>query len=176
MFDKLIDLIIQFIDLFRFWTILTDWEQGIILRLGKFHRMAKQGWNFRIPSNIDICYYTSSNMMTRVVGPQSLTTKDGKSLIISVVITEQVEDVKKFLMTATHGRSIIEDSTFGAVATVIHDKTWQELQDMDLARTLEITVRRQAKKYGVDILQLQLVDFTLSKSFRLMQTHTEGTE
>lgn len=176
MFDKLVDLIVQFIELFKFWVIITDWEQGIIMRWGKFHRMAHSGWHWRLPFNLETTYYTNVNMLTRIVGPQSLTTKDGRSLIISVVITEQVEDAKKFLISTTHGRSIIEDSTYGAVATVIHDKTWQELQDMDLARTLEITVRRQAKKYGVDIIQLQLVDFTLSKSFRLMQTHTEGAE
>jgi regulator of protease activity HflC (stomatin/prohibitin superfamily) len=176
MFDKLVDLLIQFLGLFRFWTIIKDWEMGIMLRLGRFHRMADPGFHWRWPFNIEECYYAPVNMMTRIVGPQSLTTKDGVSLIISVVITEQIEDVKKFLVTANHGRSIVEDCTYGAVATVVHDKTWRELEEMDLARTLEITVRRQAKKYGVDIVQLQLVDFTRSKSFRLMQSHVEGTE
>lgn len=175
MFDKLVDLIINFIGLFRFWSIIRDFEGGIILRLGKFHRMAKPGWNWRWPFDVEECFYSNINMMTRVVGPQSLTTKDDKSLIVSVVITEKVEDVKKFLIECTHGHSIIEDATYGAVATLIHNSTWDELMGIDLAHQLEITVRRQAKKYGVDIIQLQLVDFTKSKSLRLMQSHTEGS-
>jgi regulator of protease activity HflC (stomatin/prohibitin superfamily) len=176
MFDKLVDLLVQFIHLFKFWVILTEWEEGFILRWGKFNRMVGPGFHWRLPFNIDNTYYASNNMMTRIVGPQSLTTKDDVSLIVSVVITERVEDVKKFIMECTHGRSIIEDSTYGAVATIIHDRTWNELREIDLARQLEITVRRQAKKYGVDIIQLQLVDFTKSKSLRLMQSHTEGSE
>lgn len=176
MFDKLVDLIVQFIGLFRFWVIITEWEHGIILRFGKFHRMAGPGFHWRLPFDMESTYYASVNMMTRIVGPQSLTTKDDVSLIVSVVITEQIEDVKKYLLLCTHGRSIVEDSTYGAVATFIHERTWPELQGTDIAHALEIIVRRQAKKYGVDIIQLQLVDFTKSKSLRLMQSHTEGSE
>ena len=176
MFDKLVDVLVQFINLFKFWVIITDWEMGIILRWGKFNRMAPPGFHWRLPFDIENTYYASINMMTRIVGPQSLTTRDDVSVIISVVITEQIEDVKKFLMLCTHGRSIIEDATYGAVATFVHERTWDELRGVDIAHQLEIIVRRQARRYGVDIIQLQLADFTKSKSLRLMQSHTEGTE
>lgn len=175
MFDKLVDFLLNFIGLFKFWTVIRDFEGGIILRLGKFHRMARPGWNWKYPFDVEECFYAHVNMITRIVGPQSLTTKDDISLIVSVVITEKIEDIKKFLLDCTNGHSIIEDATYGAVATIIHNSTWEELVTSDIARQLEITVRRQAKKYGVEIIQLQLVDFTKSKSLRLMQSHTEGS-
>jgi regulator of protease activity HflC (stomatin/prohibitin superfamily) len=175
MFDKLIDLIIQFIELFRFWCVILQYEGGIILRLGKFHRMLTPGFHWMWPFNIEMMHYTDVNMYTRIVGPQSLTTQDDKSLIVSVVITMQVEDVKKFILDCVHGHSVVEDATYGAVATLIHSLTWDQIMQADVARQLEIIVRRQAKKYGVNILQLQLVDLSRSKSLRLMQPYVEAT-
>ena len=95
MFDKLVDVLLQFINLFKLWVIITDWEMGIIMRLGKFNRMAPPGFHWRLPFGIENTYYSNTNMMTRIVGPQSLTTRDDVSVIISVVITEQIEDVKR---------------------------------------------------------------------------------
>lgn len=174
MFDKLVDLIINFISLFKFFRVVRDFEGGIILRLGRFHRMATPGFHWVWPFNVEELFYANTNMLTRVVGPQSLTTRDDTSVVISVVITEKIEDVKKFLIDVTNGHSVIEDATFGAVATLIHNLTWDELRAGDIAHQLEISVRRQARKYGVDIIQLQLVDFTKTKSLRLMQAHVEG--
>lgn len=176
MFDKLVDLIINFIHLFQFWTVIREFEGGIILRLGKFHRLTGPGFHWRWPFNIEECFYAHTNMLTRIVGPQSLTTRDDVSIIVSVVITERIEDIKKFLLECTHGHSVIEDATYGAVATVVHSLTWIELVNNDVAHQLEILVRRQARKYGVEIIQLQLVDLTKSKSLRLMQSHTEGVD
>jgi ACT domain-containing protein len=50
----------------------------------------------------------------------------------------------------------------------VMDHTWDELVAMDLADELAKIVRRQAKKLGVDIIQVQVTDFTRSLSFRLI--------
>jgi regulator of protease activity HflC (stomatin/prohibitin superfamily) len=176
MFDKLVDLIVQFIELFRFWCVLLEYEGGVMFRLGRFHRMLPPGFHWMFPFNIETMNYTDTNMYTRVVGPQSLTTRDDVSLIVTVVITAQVEDVKKFIIDCVHGHSIIEDATYGAVATLLHSMSWPQIMESDIARALEIIVRRQAKKYGVNILQLQLVDLTRSKSLRLMQPYQEAKD
>lgn len=176
MFDKLVDLIVQFIELFRFWCVMFDFESGVMFRLGRFHRMLNPGFHWMFPFNIESIRYTDINMYTRVIGPQSLTTRDDVGLIVTVVITAQVEDVKKFVIDCVHGHAVIEDATYGAVATLLHSMTWPQIMENDVARQLEIIVRRQAKKYGVNIIQLQLVDLTKSKSIRLMQPYMEGKE
>lgn len=173
MFDKLIDVLINFVDLFKFFVVIRVFEGGVVLRFGKFHRMAPPGLRWKWPFNIEEVFYANIVATTRVIGPQSLTTRDGYAVIVSSVITYEVEDVKKFLLEVSHGHAALEDSTYAVVADMVMSSNWEELMSVDLARKMEIAVRRQAKKWGVNVRQLQLADFTRSTSLRLIQSHVE---
>lgn len=106
---------------------------------------------------------------TMIVGPQSLTTKCGKSIVVSNVVTYSIEDIQKFLLEIEGGHQVIEDSTYGIVSAFIMEHSWDELMTVDISNELTKDVRRLAKRYGVQIINVQLRDFTSSKSFRLMQ-------
>jgi regulator of protease activity HflC (stomatin/prohibitin superfamily) len=174
MFDKLIELFINSLKLFMFWSVVRDFEGGVILRFGHFHRIAKNGWNWMWPFNVEELFYCTVTPQTKVIGPQSLTTKDGKEVVVSAVITFAIEDVKKFLLEVSHGHAALEDCTYGVIGDLILESDWQSLLDKkDIAGKMEIAARRRAKKYGVEIQQLALADFTKSRSIRLLQAHVE---
>jgi len=171
MFDRLIDLIVQFINLFRFFCVIRDFEGGCILRLGKFHRMARRGWNWMIPFDIEECFFTTIVPETMIIGPQSLVTKDGKQVIASTVVTFKVIDPKTFLLEISGALQTMEDASYGAIATTIMTRTWQELCEMDISNEAAKAIRKQAKRYGVEVIQAQIADLTLSRSIRLIQEH-----
>jgi regulator of protease activity HflC (stomatin/prohibitin superfamily) len=168
-FDKLIDLIVQFIHLFQFFFVIRCYERAIVLRFGKMHRLANPGLHWKFPFNIEV--YLSANVVpeTMIIGPQSLTTKDGVSIVISSVVTFCIEDVQKFLLEVEGAHQVIEDSAVGIVSHFIVERTWGQLGDTDVGNELTKAVRRQAKRYGVEIINVQISDFTRSRSFRLMQ-------
>lgn len=175
MFDKLIQLILDSLKLFMFFSVLRDFEGGVILRLGKYHRDAKRGWNWMWPFNIEELFYCTIATQTKVIGPQSLTTKDDVCVVVSAVITFSVEDIKKFLLGVSHGHAALEDSSYGVIGDLVVASDWKSLlEQKDIAGKLETAVRRRAKKYGVNIEQLALADFTKSRSIRLMQPHVEA--
>lgn len=169
MFDKLVDLLVQFIHLFFIATVVQQYAGGVILRFGKFHRIVEPGFHWMWPFRIEEALTINVVPETMPVGPQSLTTKDGVSVIISTVTTFRIVDVKTFLLEIEGAGQVIEDAVYGIVAAFVMERTWAELQAIELANELSKIVRRKAKVYGVEIITVQIADWTRSRSLRLMQ-------
>jgi len=169
MFDKLVDLLVQCIKIFQFTIVVHAWEYGVRLRLGKFHAVLSPGLHFYFPFWLDKVLIENVVTETRKVRPQSLTTKDGKAVVISAVVTFRIKDVRTFLLDIEGRNNVVEDCTYGPIANFIMKRQWDELVAMDsLDNELTKVVRRQASKYGIDIIAIQLVDFTLCRSVRLI--------
>ena len=170
MFDKLIDLIKQFGRFFVFWYVMDPYEGGVILRMGKYHRMSKVGWNWLLPFIIERQLGCNIATHTLVVGPQSLMTKDGKQIVITTVITCTVEDPKEFILEINGGMTALDDAATGVVSRLIMEHTLEEILAMDISNELTKDVRRFAKPWGVGISRVQLSDFTVMRSIRLLQS------
>jgi membrane protease subunit HflK len=106
MFDKLVDLLIQFIRIFQFSLVVKPYQLGVRLRFGKFHATLNPGVHLFFPFWIDSVILENSVTETMRVKPQSLTTKDGRSLVISAVITFHIEDIRTFLLDV-EGRNLL---------------------------------------------------------------------
>lgn len=171
MFDKLIDIILQFLRLFQFWVVVNAYAAGVRQRLGKFHAVLGPGFHWMLPFNVDRLIWDSVVTETLRVKPQSLTTKDGVAVTVSSVVTFRIEDIKIFLLDVEGRNAVIEDSTYGATSNFIMKRTWQELNEItDIGHELAKDVRRQAKRYGVAVDQVQVVDFARCRSLRLIQS------
>jgi regulator of protease activity HflC (stomatin/prohibitin superfamily) len=170
MFDRLFDFIKQFGRFFQFWYIMDPYEGGVILRLGKFNRMAKIGWNWIIPFMVERELGCNSATHTLVVGPQSLMTKDAKQVVITTVITCTVEEPKAFILQINGGMTALDDAATGVVSRLVMGNTLEQLLAMDIENKLSIDVRRFAKPWGVGISRVQLSDFTTMRSIRLLQS------
>jgi regulator of protease activity HflC (stomatin/prohibitin superfamily) len=174
MFDKLIDLIINFITLFQFWTVLEPYQRGVRIRLGRWVVELGPGLHFVIPLRVDNCIVENVVIETMRLKPQSLTTRDGKSIVVSSVVTFTIEDIRKFLLEVEGRNTIIEDSGYGATSNFVMHRSWSELNAMeDVGNELAKVVRRQCKRYGVNVLTVQVVDFIQCRSIRLMTTYPQ---
>jgi regulator of protease activity HflC (stomatin/prohibitin superfamily) len=168
-FDRLIDLLIQFIKLFQFWCVVNEYRRGVRLRLGKFHAVLNPGFHWMLPLNIDSAIWDNVVVETMRVKPQSLTTKDDVPVTVSSVVTFEIDDIKVFLLEVEGKNNVVEDSTYGATSAFIMKRTWQELVDMDdIGNELSKMVRRQAKRYGVNIISVQVSDLAKCRALRLI--------
>lgn len=176
MLDKLVDLIWSSIRLFQFFVVVEDYKAGVILRFGRFHRLAKPGFTWMIPFMVEEALLANVVMETMNVGPQSLTTKDGIAIVVASVVTFEIDDARTFLLTCEGGNQVIEDATYGTVAKFMMSKTWGELAAMeDIGNELSKRVRSRAKKFGVSISSVELSDLVRARSFRLMQPMTNNS-
>lgn len=177
MFDKLVDLLITWMKLFFFTFVLHNYERGIVLRFGKFVKEVGPGIHFKWPFDVDEVFWGSVTPNVTHLDPQSLTTKDDVTVVVSVMVTFQIEDIRKVFLDFHSAGAVIQDATYGVVSDFVMKRTWPELRnageveevkEIDIENEVTKRARRRAKKFGVDIIRVQFQDLTKSRSMRLM--------
>lgn len=167
MFDRLVDLVIQCIGLFKPWEVVACYESGVVLRFGRHHRTLGAGFHWVWPLGIEHVFTANIVTNTTNLGVQSLTTKDGHSISISGLLTWKIIDAPKFLLEVEGGGEAIADLTFGAVADLVQSHTWEQVSEPEFPARVATKLRRRAGRYGIEIERLQFSDLTRCRSLRL---------
>lgn len=169
MFDKLITLVQQFIHEMIPFFIIDEWDEGIMLRAGKFLRVVKAGFYFKIPFLDSIWKYTVITQSIDIP-PQSVTTADGYNVVVKGIIRFSIVDIKAFLMNITQPADVLTDTTGGMIRSIIEDTNWYELDDIDKKLTSE--VGKFVKKWGIKVEKVTLTDLQQAQSIRVIQDST----
>lgn len=167
MFDKLIDLFVQFIEVFQFWRVVDQWEKGIVLRLGKFHRMARPGLMFIWPLHIEQLFVEDIFRKVTTLAPQSLTTADGVGVVASPVVTYKVVNVKKVILQAGGHEEAIIAVVPGKIGELIMGANWTDLNTEEFRATLTTASDEAAQEWGVEILEVRFANLVKARSYRL---------
>lgn len=168
MLERLFEFIQNFLELFKFWFVVMDYEEAVVMRLGRYKKTLSPGLHFIYPLAIDHVMSENVALETCNLGTQSLITKDGISIAIGVVLSYKIIDVKRFLIETENAASVLEDSTYGVVGAAITASTWDEVHTEDFNERVFKEIHRKALKWGVDIITLQFSDLTKAKCLRLL--------
>lgn len=171
MFDKLIEFIRNWVEFFAFCTIIDQFENGVVLRLGVKHRAAPPGLRFFWPMKIEKIMKHPVVVDTQELGEQTLTTTDDKEVTITGVITFIVTDVEQILLHVQGEREALIDSAMGVIGVRVLRSSWAEVITEDFWNEVTKEVRRRAKDYGVHVRQVQFKDLTKSHSLRIWNTN-----
>lgn len=172
MLERLIDFILGMVQMFQFWYVVNEYENGVILRFGKFNRVILPGLHFLLPFWIDVVLVDNVVTTTTNLGPQSLMTMDGKQVVISTIITWQICDIKKILLEVESSDQVLADVTYGTVGEIVNCTNWASVQSPDFAKQIGRKSRSRAKSLGIHISELYLSDKTSCRSLRLWQEQT----
>jgi len=167
MFDRLIDLISEWIEKIIPFFIVMEYEESVVLRFGKFHKVAKPGLHFRIPI-VDEFMTNHVVVTTLSLPPQSLYTKDKQNIVVKGVIKYRIADVQTFLLEVYDAQDALSDMTQSIIKNVVMDKSLEECIDTEIDNLLSKKARVEAKKWGVEIQQVTLTDLAPIRSFRLI--------
>lgn len=170
MFDRLVDLVIQFIHLFHFMVVMPEYERGVQLRFGKFLRVIEPGLYFIIPFAVDVIIRESVVPATHSLGDEATVTKDGKTAAFHAIVTYQVRDIRKAMLDVYDTDHAVRDACAGEIGKVMRERTWEELQhSAELLDDLTAACRKRGFRYGIEIMSVQLASLALAKNIRLMQ-------
>ncbi len=169
MLDKLLDVIIQFVELFKFWAVLHPYEAGVQLRLGKFHKILDCGFHWILPFGVDHVLNESIVPTTHNLEDESVTLADGKSIAFHAVVTYKVRDIQKAMLEVEDVSHAVRDAASGEIGRVLRESTWEALSHPDLLDRLTAACRKRGFRYGIEILSVQLASLALCKTLRLMQ-------
>lgn len=167
MFDKLVDLLVQFVDLFKFVRFVYPWQRGIVLRLGNYARTVEPGWRFVAPFHIEQLMTEHVVVTTTNLPAQSLTTEDGVSVVVGAVVTWHCADVKKLLLEVEGRFEAVADTVLGVVASCVAGTTWDGLTSEAFLRRVTRLARVRAKRYGIAIDEVAFSDLARCRSLRL---------
>lgn len=150
------------------FTVIEQYDGGVMLRLGKFHRELKPGFHWKWPF-LETVLSHSCVITTMSLHPQTLTTKDQKSVVVKGIVKYRISDVKTFLLEVNDAVDAISDITQGFILEVIEDKTWDECMTNNIDSIISRKVRNEAKKWGIEVVNVTLTNKGLIRTLRLMQ-------
>jgi len=167
MFDKLIDVLIEWWGQILPFIIIRDYEEAVLLRFGRFNQVLLPGIHFKVPF-FDEVIDQHVVVTTLSLDAQSLYTKDKQNIVVKGVIKYKISDVKIFLLEVFDAQDALSDMSQSIIKNVIMSMTMDECTDSELDNTLTKKVRVEARKWGVDIQQVTLTDLAPIRSFRLI--------
>lgn len=167
LFGHLFEFISSFWESLTFWIVVKEYEFGVVLRLGKFHRRIDAGLHWKIPF-FDEALTCHNTITTLNLKSQSLTTKDNKDVVISGIVKYKINNPKTYLLEVNDAVDAINDITQGKIKELVVRKTWEELREMK-DNEVEELVDSETKKWGIKVYYITITDLALIRSIRLIQ-------
>jgi len=141
--DRLIDL---FIDLFWWFVpffVLNQYEEGVVLRFGRFSRRVKPGFHWIIPLGVEEAISVNVKPDGWATDAQSITLKCGTQVTFSLVFLWEVLDPVTLLLEVEDKDTVINEA-MGITQQFLHQYTWTELIE------LRKWASESGKRHGVE--------------------------
>jgi regulator of protease activity HflC (stomatin/prohibitin superfamily) len=171
---KIFDTIIDAINLFRFWIVIDAFEQGIILRLGKFHKKVAPGFHFRLPFNIDRLLWLNIRKKTRDSWEMTLTTKDGKVITLSFDMVVRVIDAQKALLNVDQWLYVTHTTAKIILSQLVEATNLNDIMTPKFSENVKNTINVIVDTFGVEVTDYGLTEKATSPAFRLFNGAGRG--
>ena len=171
MFDKLIEFLIKLGKDVLLWVVIEEWNEAVLLRFGKFVKVLKPGIHFKIPF-FDSVWETETITQSIDMNPQSITTADGKNIVVKAIIRFSVVDTKTYVMSIMKPHDVLVDTTQGMIREIIEERNWEDLVDVEDELTQRIG--EKLKEWGISIERITLTDLAEIQSIRLIGDAVEN--
>lgn len=165
-FEKLIDLIVQWIEALKFCCIVDCYEKGVHLRKGGFVRVVDQGLRFHLPFYFD--RIITENVVSKLhqLPTQSIATKDDKQIAMGAVICYSIRDIKKAILEVESVNHAVNDACQTTIAELILASTWDEVRAPEFGELLTAKCRKRGWKYGIEIESVRFCELALVRTYR----------
>lgn len=146
--------------------IISQGNEALVERLGKYKRTLKPGLNFVIPLLEKIVVEESSREKVLDIDPQQVITKDNVSLKVDAVVYWQITELKN----AFYGVEDIEESVQTLVLTTLRaeigqlelDKTYSSRDAVNRALSRKLDDATEA--WGVKVTRVEIKDLSPTKT------------
>lgn len=152
--------------LFKWWIIVNPWELGLRIRLGKYEKMLLPGLHFRIPF-FDSIYVQTTRMRMVTLSPQTVTTRDGKTVTIVASVGYSISNLSELYKSLAHPESTICNLVLSSISEYVYmndvHECRPELIEAEVIKGLE------SSSYGIKYEQVKVIGFAVVKTFRFIQ-------
>jgi regulator of protease activity HflC (stomatin/prohibitin superfamily) len=166
--DKLIDLFVQFLEAFRFCTIVDCYQEGVCLRFGKFHRELKPGFHWLIPFYVENPIIESVVSELHQLPTQSIATRDDKQIAVGAVICFSIRHIEKATLKVHSVNHAVNDACQTSIAELILAATWDEVRAPAFSDKMTELCRARGWKFGIEIESVRFCELALVRTHRVI--------
>ena len=166
--EKLIDLIVQFLEFFRFCSIIDCYERGVRLRFGKFKSELEPGIHFQIPFFVD--NILNENVVTKIyqAPTQALVTADGKCVVLGAVISHSIRSIRKALLEVDTVNDAVREACLGTISELVTKSTLAAVTAPDFTDRVTAECRKRGFRFGVEIESVRFGEIVTARTYRLV--------
>lgn len=176
--DKLIDILLSYWEKMLPFVVIDYYDRGVRLRWGVPSGAVK--WRiFRTPTLLEPGFHLKipfvDEINTHMIKPtainlpeQTVTTLDEKSIVVKAVIKYEVRDAEKLLLEVDGPVDALSDMIQGIIRTTLIQLEWKDCNNTELANVITKKSRNEARKWGIEILEITLSDLGLIRSIRII--------
>lgn len=150
-FQGLADVLLQFGGWLVPFSVLREYEGGVLLRFGRFQRVLGPGFVWHWPMGIDEILKVNVAFDTMTTHDAGFTTLDGVSVAAAVAVGYRITDVQRFIVDVEDADSVVVDATSGTLRQLASQRTWAQIRDAEFEEEVYKAVRKRAFKYGVTV-------------------------
>ena len=153
-----------------------EWEESIVLRLGKYHRTKRSGLFLRLPI-IESAIKRDKRIRTLDIPRQEVITKDNISVGVDAVVFLKVIDSKKSIVNIQDFTYAVKQYSQTTLRNVIGQKSLDELLEKreEISEAIKKAVDTQSEKWGLDITGIELQNIELPEDMkRIMARQAEA--
>lgn len=165
--EQIIELLIELRDWFNPLFVIDQYEMGVVLRWGKYHRTVEPGLHFKWPCGIEDEMKDTVVRTTSYLDVQSLTTKDKRSINSSPIIIYKIGNIKRWLLEVDDAEDALHDMTYGLNEELASETLLTDIQTPEYAERLSEEVRAAGVSWGARVESVKFSDKVQSKSLRL---------
>lgn len=162
------DILWEVIAWFQICTFIDPWEEGVLVRCGKFKRTVGPGVAWHLPFTLDEITCLNVKPDSMKLDEQVLTTKDKKSIVISVNLLWSIFDIKKCTIDVEDAADTLSDIALGFVNELVTDTTWHQIKTDAFRKELKRRIQRQARKFGITVSTVKVANLAITRVYRLI--------
>lgn len=167
MLDRILELAQQFLGHLIPFVVLNPYEQGVLIRLGRYVETLEPGFHWVWPLGIDTVFNEHVTPRTEHLRGLSTTTADDKSVGFDVVVTYRISDLRKAILEVTALQDAIADTVAGHVGTALATANWEDIRSGKVLEEITAVCRKRGFRWGVEIMSIQFAGVALVRNLRL---------
>jgi regulator of protease activity HflC (stomatin/prohibitin superfamily) len=150
------------------WIVVDQWQGGVILRFGLFHRAMGPGFHWKFPFAETVSIHSVA-VTTTALSAQSVIAPDGKVYTAEGVVRWRVDDIKPFACDIWDSENVVVDSAKSSIFETIRVEGVT-----DIAGRVTTKSRRTLKKYGIFVEEITITTLAPVKCIRLIGGNLVG--
>ena len=169
---KFVEILKWIKEFLQFFVVIKVYERGLIFRWGLVNRKLHPGLHFLWPIAEEVVV-ESIVRVSEEVGSQSLTTKDGVSVLLDSVVSYSICDLEKYSTLVNNADNIIIDCVYGIVKEYVGNTKWKNVCTHRFQQEIHAEIHSKARKWGINVEAFVFSNLTKGRVLRLLQKEYE---